>query len=515
MGRCGAFLASGLGRPPAADHGTNSSGQIDMVANRPSEGRPEWRDPPVGGTVAGQCTPGLYPRITGEPDPARPEPSSFASRRGFGLELAFLGAVWLLAAGLLWHGLSLELWRDDTIGPGAYPVFALAGLLMIATILIAKALRVRELRIYSPFVPGLLDDTRLHRVAGAMGREIGIRVRVVTKDGEGRFSALWAGLRRSSGDRALTVVGSDLSTLPNFHASALCDGKLEPIGGLFFDPDLLIVAAESPWQDAGDLDRAPGRLRLGFGHHGDVDHALDRWLASTQRFVFDATYSEDVTVLADALAEGRLDAAVLRLSQARLALGTGALRCIAIFSQPHLHPGADEVSRFGGWEYPVASGHWAALMVPAEMAAASRAALESALAGAMADLPADEGSLRGWSYLPAETMHRVMDIQRANLSRLQDVGAPSQAPRGKIVGLVAAIVGLAVFPFVMVEIGFVITAFIYTAALMLVLWPKLTAGKTAMSLVCAAGLSLGTYLLFSKVFSILLPASALIEGIFR
>lgn len=463
-------------------------------------------------TVAGQCTPGLYPRITGEPDP---ESSSFASRGGSGLELAFLGGVWVLAAGLLWHGMSLDLWRDDTIGPGAYPVFALTGLLLINTILIAKALRIRELRIYSPFVPGLLDDTRLHRVAAAMGRQIGIRVRVVTKDGEGRFSALWAGVRGSGAGNALTVVGSDLTTLPNFHAAALCDGRLEPIGGLFFDPDLLVVAADSPLQDAGDLNRVDGRLRLGFGHHEDVDHALDRWLASTQGFAFDATYSEDSSILTDALADGRLDAAVLRLSQARQALGTGTLRCIAIFSQPHLHPGADEVSRFGGWEYPVASGHWAALMVPAEMAPAKRAVLEAALAGAMADLPAEEVSLRGWSYLPAETMHRVMDIQRASLGRVQDAATPRHAPRGKIVGLVGAILGLAVFPFVMVEVGFVVTAFVYTAALMLVLWPKLTAGKTVLSLICAAALSLGTYLLFTKVFSILLPASSLIEGILR
>ncbi|WPZ37217.1 tripartite tricarboxylate transporter TctB family protein (plasmid) [Thalassobaculum sp. OXR-137] len=431
------------------------------------------------------------------------------------MELAFLGIVWVLAAGLLWHGMSLDLWRDDTIGPGAYPVFALAGLLLINTVLIAKALRVRELWIYSPFVPGLLDDTRLHRVAAEMGRQIGIRVRVVTKDGEGRFSALWAGVRGSGAGNALTVVGSDLTTLPNFHAAALCDGRLEPIGGLFFDPDLLVVAAGSPLQDAADLDRMDRRLRLGFGHHEDVDHALDRWLASTQVFTFEATYSEDASILAGALADGGLDAAVLRLSQARQALGTGTLRCIAIFSQPHLHPGADEVSRFGGWEYPVASGHWAALMVPAEMAPAKRAVLETALAGAMADMPTEEGSLRGWSYLPAETMHRVLDIQRASLGRLQEADPALKATGGKIAALVAAIVGLAAFPFVMVQVGFVITAFVYVAALMLMLWPTLTVGRAVLSLVCAAGLSLGTYALFTKVFSILLPASVLIEGIFR
>ncbi|MEQ8620783.1 MAG: tripartite tricarboxylate transporter TctB family protein [Thalassobaculaceae bacterium] len=486
-----------------------------MVANRPDKGRSEWRDPAVMDTVAGQCTPGLYPRITGESASQPSEPISYASRGGSGLELAFLGAVWLLTAGLLWHGLSLDFWRDGTIGPGAYPVSALAGLLLITTILFAKALRVRELRIYSPFVPGLLDDTRLQRVAAAMGRDIGIRVRVISKDGEGRFSALWAGSRGAGTGSALTVVGSDLTTLPNFHAAALCDGRLEPLGGLFFDPDLLVVAADSHLQDAGDLDRAEYRLRLGFGHHEDVDHALDRWLAATQGFAFEPTHSEDASVLTEALADGRLDAAVLRLSQVRQDLGTGALRCIAIFSQPHLHPGADEAARFGGWEYPVASGHWAALMAPAEMATAKKSALEKALASAMADLPPEEGILRGWSYLPAETMHRVLDMQRASLSRLHDADARPEAPRGKIVALVAAIAGLAAFPFVMVEIGFVVTAFIYVAALMLILWPKLTAGRAVLSLVAAAGLSLGTFLLFTKVFSILLPASDLVEGMFR
>jgi hypothetical protein len=66
-----------------------------------------------------------------------------------------------------------------------------------------------------------------------------------------------------------------------------------------------------------------------------------------------------------------------------------------------------------------------------------------------------------------------------------------------------------------VELGFVVTAFVYVGALMLMLWPRLTGARAALSLAAAAGLSLGTFLLFSKVFSILLPASDLVEGMFR
>ncbi|WP_022726770.1 tripartite tricarboxylate transporter TctB family protein [Fodinicurvata sediminis] len=445
--------------------------------------------------------------------------SPFVLERGrVGLELIFLGVVWVVTAGLLWHGLSLDIWRDETIGAGAYPVFALIGLLAITSVLIAKALAVRELTLYAPFQPGLQEDLRLRQIAVFMARKLGIRISVVTKDGEGRFSALWKGLRAGQRGDALTVVTSDMTSLPNFHAAAFCQGRMEPVGGLFFDPDVLLVRHDSSWKKPVDLQHEDRPVRLGFGHHQDVHHAVDTWLAHTQGLVFQPSYSADVPSLLAALRRGEIDATVLCYSQARLAISSGQVRCIGIFSEPQWKPaGTEEFTTVSECGTRIVSGHWAALMVPADMASRKKTRLAMAFAEAndALVLPDDSDmSARPWCFLSREDMKGIVDTQQHCFQQIGfEKGARDSRTEGKTVGLVVAIAGLAIFPVAMLELGFVVSAFLYIATLTLLLWPKLTPAKAALSVAVSAFLSIGSYLLFNKVFSVVLPTSNLLGGL--
>ncbi|WP_366552664.1 tripartite tricarboxylate transporter TctB family protein [Aquibaculum sediminis] len=443
----------------------------------------------------------------------------FELERGrIGLELIFLGMVWVVTAGLLWHGLSLDIWRGDTIGPGAYPVFALIGLLAIASVLIVKALAVRELPLYAPFQPGLQEDLRLRQVAAFMAHKLGIRICVVTKDGEGRFSALWKGMRAGRRGDALTVVSSDMTTLPNFHAAAFCEGRMEPVGGLFFDPDVLVVRHGSLWQKPGDMQHEDRPVRLGFGHHQDIDHSVDTWLANAQGLEFQPSYRADVSALVAALVSGDIDAAVLCYSRVRQAISTGQVRCIGIFSEPQWKPAGtsdfSSVSECGG---PIVSGHWAALMVPADMASGKKTRLAMAFAEASdALLHPDHSdmSARPWCFLSREDMKGIVETQQSCLQQIGfKAGVRDSRPGGKLVGLVMAIAGLAIFPVALSKLGFVVSAILYVATLTLLLWPKLTPAKAALSVAVSAFLSIGIYLLFSKVFSVVLPTSSLLGGL--
>lgn len=454
--------------------------------------------------------------VSGVPALERRDEPGLSSRRRPTLETAFLAVVWVVAAALFWHGLSLDLWRDDTIGPGAYPLAALAGLLVITTALLVKALSVHELRLYSPFAAGLQDDSRLRQLVSAMAVRAGIPIRVVTQDGEGRFSALWKGFVAGKAGDALTVVTSDLTSLPNFRAAAFCDGRLEPIGGLFFDPDVMIVAPDSPWRDCSGLAAADRRLRLGFGHHGDVDHGLDRWLAIARGLRFEPVYSEDGASLIEALCAGRLDAVALRMSKARQALAIGRARCVAIFGGSSRHANAAGVADPPPGGLAVASGHWAALAVPRGMAPERKLALEGAFAGAVAELqPPQEidGTVPAWRFMDRAAMSELLEIQRQCALQIGGEEAAAGPWRGKLVGLIAAIAGLALFPFVMPWLGFMITAFAYVASLMLLLWPRLSPARAAVSIMAAGALSVGTFVLFTEVFAILLPGPAFLEGV--
>lgn len=487
-----------------------------MTASRPPEGSFDKtslhrRSGLAEAGLPEQCMPAAYPAI-GE------DATILPNRGGTRLELVFLGIVWAVSAVLLWHGMSLQLWRDGTIGPGAYPVFALAGLLALTTILIAKALAVRELRLYSPFQAGLQDDLRLRQLAEIMGARLGTRIQVVTKDGEGRFSALWKGVRSGTAGDVLAVVSSDMTSLPNFHAAAFCQGRLEPVGGLFFDPDVLVVRPGSQWQHPGDLWNKGQTVRLGFGHHIDIDHAVGRWLAAAQGLSFRPVHSDDIPSLIGAINAGDIDAAVLGYSQARQAIATGQVRCIGILSAPGMQPSeAEDVPTFFEHGASVVSGHWAALMVPVGMSAAKKTALSAVFAEAAAELPPADGtdmSARPWRCLPDEEMRGIIEIQQGCYARFGPAeGIPDRLPAGKIVGLVVAVAGLAVFPVAMMQLGFVLSAFLYVASLTLLLWPKLTPAKAVLSVAVAAFFSIGTYLLFTKVFSVVLPTSGLLEGL--
>ncbi|MBU0726645.1 MAG: tripartite tricarboxylate transporter TctB family protein [Alphaproteobacteria bacterium] len=439
-------------------------------------------------------------------------------RGGARLELIFLAVVWAVTAALLWHGMSLQLWRDGTIGPGAYPVFALAGLLGLTTVLIGKALALRELRLYSPFQAGLQDDLRLRELADRMQSRLGVRIQVITQDGEGRFSALWKGIRAGTAGNALAVVSSDMTSLPNFHTAAFCQGRLEPVGGLFFDPDVLIVRPASEWQHPGDLWHKGTMVRLGFGHHVDIDHAIGRWLAAAHGLSFQPVYSDDIPALIGAIDAGEIDAAILSYSRARQAIATGQVRCIGILTEPGMQPPeAAEIPTFTDHGASVVSGHWAALMAPTGMPAEKKATLSAAFIDAAAELPpADKTdmSARLWRFPSHQEMTGIIEAQQLCY---EGVGPreriPDRLPAGKIVGLVVAIVGLAIFPIAMMQLGFVLSAFLYVASLTLLLWPRLTPAKAALSVAVAAFLSVGTYLLFSKVFSVALPTSGLLEGL--
>lgn len=428
----------------------------------------------------------------------------------------FLAAVWGLAAGLIWYGSSLTLWRDGSIGPGAYPLAALGGLLMLATVLLAKALHARELRLYSPFQPGLEDDLQLRQLASAMTQETGIPLRVVTKDGEGRFSSLWKGLRDSRTGDVLTVVSSDMTMLPNFHAAAFCSGRLEPIGGLFFDPDVLVVHPDSDWTSPGDLQGGSDPLRLGFGHHPDVDHAVDQWLSATAPFQFTPTYSDDAAGLIASLRNGELDALTLSLSQCQQALEAGQLRCIGVFSDHELPRAAGKACSLSEHGPAVFSGHWAALMVSAGIATERKSALSDAFVQVMTRLAPDQGdntSTRDWHFLSDVQMKQIIATQQRCLSVIRPENAAPAMPSGKSAGLAVAIGGLAIFPAVMSAIGFPLTAFIFLTGLMLLLCPTLSARRIASSVAIAAAITVAVHLIFTRVFGVVMPDPSLMGGL--
>ncbi|WP_374444364.1 tripartite tricarboxylate transporter TctB family protein [Stella sp.] len=434
-------------------------------------------------------------------------------RRGQLLDLLFLAGTCATAAGLLWYGASIPVWQDDTLGPGAYPLLALTGVLLCGGWLLVRAAANRDLRLISPFPEGLADDTRLRMLVGPLARSMGRPIQVDRRVGEGPFSAFHAGLRLSRDGGVATILASDATGLPNFDAAAFCDGRFQPAAGLFFDPDVAVVRADAGWRTLAEAlaARPDGSLRVGFNHHPDLRHGLDRWMEHGLGARFAAFFQADPKVLVDAVASGEIDVAMLHFSEARVPLADGRVRCVAV-AAPEAPADLGPALRHADGA-PFASGRWAAVMLPVDVPEAERARWEAAVLSAVHAI--DEGGAprdgSAWMALPGAEMAALLRIQAASRGILPDRGQP-ELGRGRRPALIVAVLGLAAFPFVMPQLGFSITAFLYAAGLTAMLWPRLTARRLAASLAAAAVLSFGSEALFGGVFGVVFPAARLFGG---
>ena len=85
---------------------------------------------------------------------------------------------------------------------------------------------------------------------------------------------------------------------------------------------------------------------------------------------------------------------------------------------------------------------------------------------------------------------------------------PASAP-DKRTGLIAAVLATFAFPYAMGFLGFPLTAFLFLAGLMSILWPRFEARALVHILPLAVALALGLQALFGGVFHVVFPEGSL------
>lgn len=429
--------------------------------------------------------------------------------RGKVLELSFYTIVFLLAAWLASLALRMPLFAEGVLGPGVYPLAALAGVLLSTLILFVQSLRAREVRLFSHYLEGIGNDVRLRAMAAAMAARLGRRIRVVTKNGVGVFSAMYRGLREPPDGRTLTVVTSETYDLPDGLAARFCLDRLTPVCRLYFDPDTLVVGADAPWREVDDLLAERNPVRLGIAEHPEAVHPLGDWLRA-QGLDIRTVCDEESQMLLARLHRGELDAAEVGLSQAVAEAREGRLRCLGVTADTR-SPLAPDVPTFAERGRPFVSGKWAGLALPGgaspelveRWAHACREALRRP-----APQAAPEAEEIGWSCLgPAE----FTDFLRAQSAELPPAlrEVPAVLPRGKLVGLVVAILAMAAFPAAMSALGFALTAGLFLFVLMSLLWPTFECKAWTIILPVSGGVAFGLYALFWHLFHVRFPEGSL------
>ncbi|MBW4091356.1 MAG: hypothetical protein HIU82_09635 [Proteobacteria bacterium] len=234
-------------------------------------------------------------------------------------------------------------------------------------------------------------------LAGALGRSVTLDFR----PGAGGITGLMAGAHAHADGSVLTLLTPAIAAAP-WLASRMDN---EPpdfalIGRISFTPEVLLVAAASPWRTLSDLlaalRAAPGRIRTAFD--GAWTSAEIAEVMLLDRAGLAARPVPGVRA-ASALGDGRIAFVMRPLPWALAAIAAGGVRALAV-SAPGPVAALPGVPSFRARGIDVAIGSWLALAAPASAWAESLAPARTALHDVMAD-PAVRAALAAAGLPPA------------------------------------------------------------------------------------------------------------------
>ena len=114
-----------------------------------------------------------------------------------------------------------------------------------------------------------------------------------------------------------------------------------------------------------------------------------------------------------------------------------------------------------------------------------------------------------WRITEPDAFACFLDRLVAQRRALGGTTAPPALDRGKLYGLVLAVLAVLAFPEVMRLLGFPITAFLFLAGLMMVLWPRLDLKAVVRIVPVSAAVAYALWYVFWKIFYVVFPEGEL------
>lgn len=291
----------------------------------------------------------------------------------------------------------------------------------------------RPVNLVVPFPPGGAVDTVARILSAALQPELGQPVVVENRPGAGgNVAAAYVANAAADGYTALLTVNG-IAISPALYQELPYDpAALTPLVRVIESP-LLIVTGATSGIDSLDafVERAeaePGRLNYGSTGVGNPLHlTMERLKLATGTDVRMVPYSGDAE-LAQALAQGQVDIAVVPIATAIGMVEGGAIRALAATGDSEVD-GLPDVPSLADLGYPGFSGSWQGVFVPTGTPDAAKERLREAIDLALADEEVIErlANLRGSPIGSDEDFDALMAEQMADFARIiEDAGIPRQ-----------------------------------------------------------------------------------------
>lgn len=416
---------------------------------------------------------------------------------------------------LMKHLIGYKFTIEDTIGPGIYPLTILILIILVSIIITVKAFAQPEYKIISPYAPGSVKGVLIKSIADILSKELRSPVLVVSKSGEGFFSANYAGSHAKPDGKTLTVITGDRPTPRGFLGAAISLANFEPVMGLTFDPDCLVVRSkkDTHFNNVGNSQilHDLNSMNLGFSYPAEGLHYLKEALSKKSGFEIKGSFFSDTQSMLESLENNEIDAGFSPLTDI---LSNDPLqkqyKIIAVASPERVRelPHTPKLEELG---IDLISGQWMGLGCP-----------------------------RGTEKDKMNQIHEILtkpDILKALVTEMKEKGQPHflQDPKsfhnfllhqkqaldelsfneihersGDLVSLYrvsAAIALFVAFILLMPYFSYLITSFLFLIGLGIILWPTPTRSKRAVLLILSvsAGVALAVYVVFSKAFNVVFP----------
>jgi tripartite-type tricarboxylate transporter receptor subunit TctC len=402
----------------------------------------------------------------------------------------------------------------QTLGPGIYPLVILILIIVASSIITVKAFAQPEYQIISPYPAGSVKGVLIKKIADILAEELNSSVMVVSKPGEGFFSANYAGSRAKPDGKTLTVITGDKPSSPNFLGVSVSVQNFEPILGLTFEPDILVLRSRTDTQsDSTNTTQFLQDLlnmKIGFSHSEEVPYYLREALSKKSGIEIKGSFFNDAQFMLEALEKGDISAGFCPLSSISNKDGfRDKYHIVAVASSERVRelPNTPTFEELG---IDLLSGQWMGLGCPRGTDKNKVEQIYSILTepNHLKTLKGEMEEKRQQQYLKEpESFRNFLVRQRRVLNELNlkgiDPAVRDFSSLYRFVGAIAFFVG---FVLVASYVGYyLITSFIFLLGLSITLWPTRIKRSLPVILIISVGVSLVVYSIFSAVFNVVFP----------